>query len=341
MPFTDIKYKNKNLSIHKAITKPNFNEKTVLVSSTWDYVDLWLKRQRKDQARFFWNQAHSFYDATMSLPKTSAPLTAYYCFLNAVKTMLIAKNIQFSDQHGVSGFTINEQTSLSNEKVKFQTGGILPALCRHLGESANGEIYSLKDLLYNLPNIHRSFDLTYSADTELFIPIIEPKIVKSTDTHEAWFCAEIEGKYANQHTVNKLPQGFEKDISITDKFIIRKSDRFRWESNNKSASLARYQTYHQNIRKNIYYINSNTRLWYIKRGGNITGIIPRSTMTIMFAAMHKLSELARYTPDKLAKHFDCQHNWLLSEFINAATAQFIDEISSELTGYEFWLPNRN
>ena len=64
-------------------------------------------------------------------------------------------------------------------------------------------------------------------------------------------------------------------------------------------------------------------------------------MTITFAAMHKLSEMARYTPDKLARHFDCQHNWLLSEFITSAPNQFIDEISSELTGHEFMLPGRN
>ncbi len=341
MAFKDINYKNKNLTIHKAITDPRFNEKTVLVTSTWDYVDLWLKRAGKHDARFFWNQAHSFYDATLALPKTSAPLTAYYCFLNAAKALLITKGIPFSDEHGVSGFTVAGPSSLSNEKVKLKLGGILPALCQHLGEPSNEEIYTLKDLLYNLPNIHRAFDLTYSSDTELFIPISDVKIVRSTTTHEAWFCAELKEKYANQHTINKLPAAFEREISITDKYIIRARKRFNWRPQDRSASLIRYKNYHQKLRKDILYINGGSRLWYIKRGGNTNGIIPRNTMTIMFAAMHKLSELSRYTPDKLSKHFDCQHNWLLSEFINSASSQFIDEISSELTGHEFMLPGRN
>jgi len=339
--FKDISYKNKNLTIHKAVSEPHFNEKTVLVTSTWDYVDLWLKRARKHDARFFWNQAHSFYDATLLLPKVSAPLTAYYCFLNAAKALLLTKGGTFSDQHGVSGFTIGGQTSLSNEKVKFQSSGILPALCQHLGETANGEIYTLKDLLYNLPNIHRAFDLTYSADTELFIPISNPKIVRSMTTHESWFCAELTDKFANQHTINKLPASFERERSVEDKWLIRARRRFDWYSNQKPASLNRYKNYHKNLRKDLYYINGGSRLWYIKRGGNINGIIPRSSMTITFAAMHKLSEMARYTPDKLARHFDCQHNWLLSEFITSAPTQFIDEISSELTGHEFMLPGRN
>ena len=114
----------------------------------------------------------------------------------------------------------------------------------------------------------------------------------------------------------------------------------RCNFHNHPASLNRYKTYHKALRKDIYYINGVNRLWYIKRGGNIAGIIQRNTMVLMFAAMHKLSELARYTPDKLSKHFDCQHNWLLSEFISSAPSQFIDEISSELTGHEFMLPGR-
>ncbi|HAS6185908.1 TPA: hypothetical protein I7160_21370 [Vibrio vulnificus] len=341
MGFQDIKYKNKNLTIHKAVNNPNFNEKTILVTSTWDYVDLWLKRANKPDARFFWNQARSFYEATQTLPKTSAPLTAYYCFLNATKALLLTKGVQFSDEHGVTGFSVNTQTSLSNEKVKFKRNGILPALCTLLGEPCNDEIYTLKDLLYNMPNIHRAFDLTFTADKELFFQLSSPKIVRSDTTHEAWFCAEFTDKYATQHTFNKLPNRFERERSVTDKYMVRMRRRFNWVPNQRPASLARYKTYHKRLRKDLYYINGSTRLWYIKRSGNIAGLIERSNLTLTFAAMHRLSELARYTPDKLAKHFDCQHNWLLSEFIESASNQFIDEISSELTGHEFMVPGRN
>jgi hypothetical protein len=341
MAHRDIKHKRKNLTIHKSVTTPHFNESTVLVTSTWDYVDLWLKRAGKKDARFFWSQARSFYDATKILPKTSAPLTAYYCFLNATKTLLLAKGVQFSDEHGVSGYTKKGHTSLSNEQVKFKTSGVLPALCRHLGEPADESSYSLKDLLYNLPGIHRAFNLTYSSDPELFIPLTDPKIVKSAKTNEAWFCAKVTGQYATSHTMNKLPDKFERDISAEDAFLIRSANRFNWKPNQTAQNLAKYKTYHTKLRKNIYYINGAQRLWYLKRAGNILGLIQRSSMTIAFAAMHKLSEMARYEPDKLSRHFDCQHNWLLSEFISSASAQFIDEISSELTGHEFMLPGRN
>lgn len=56
----DIVYKNKALTIHKALNEPHFNEKTILVTNAWDYIDLWLKRNHKSEAQFFWQQAKHF-----------------------------------------------------------------------------------------------------------------------------------------------------------------------------------------------------------------------------------------------------------------------------------------
>jgi len=340
MTATVITHNGKHLTLHKAVSSPHFNEKTVLVTSTWDYVDLWLKRARKNDARFFWNQARSFYEATQNLPKTSAPLTAYYCFLNATKALLLTRGQQFGDQHGLSGFARAGPSALSNEIIKFKNGGILPALCQLLGEQVNQEIYSLKDILYNLPYIHRAYNLTIPSDPELFIPILNPRIVKSTTTHEAWFTAELSGRYATGHTINKLPNGFEHDLGFPNEYVIRCSRRFNWRSQERPASLGRYKTYHHRLRQEIFYINGSSTRWYLKRGNMNNRLIARNALPLAFAGMHRLSELSRYSPDALARHFDCQHNWLLSEFISAAPNQFIDSISSEITGHEFAFPER-
>jgi hypothetical protein len=164
--------------------------------------------------------------------------------------------------------------------------------------------------------------------------------VRSDQTHEAWFCADLEGKYGTQHTINKLPQGFERDMGFPNSFVIRCTRRFSWRPRDKTASLARYKTYHDRLRKDIFYINASTKRWYLKRGKMDGRLIERNALPLAFAGMHRLSELSRYSPDKLAKHFDCQHNWLLSEFISAAPNQFIDAISSEITGHEFAFPER-
>lgn len=51
--FAPIIYRGKPLTVHKAIVSPDFNSKTILVTSTWEYVEMWLKRNHKDDALFY------------------------------------------------------------------------------------------------------------------------------------------------------------------------------------------------------------------------------------------------------------------------------------------------
>ena len=347
MPAKQITLGNKRLAPQKAIVYPDFRSKTVLAEDTWDYVKMWLKRMRKGRALFYWEQAEQFHQATLQFPNTSAPVTAYYCFLNATKALLTVRGRPSPEHHGVTGKSTSQRAYLSNEVVTFHRGGVLAALCAYLGESARGQKYTLHDILYNLVYIHRAYNLTFSSRPELFTPVSELKFVKKPGSSEAWFCAEIEdGRYANQHTINKLPGDYEKDTSpdlLKDgKFVIRSKSRLTWRlrRTHQEGNLTRLTNYHRRVRRSLYYIHGQSRLWYVKRRSGLDGMIDRSSPTLTYAAMHRLSELARYDPMLLAKHLDSQHNWLLSEFISTARMQFIDEISSEITGQEFLIPGR-
>lgn len=340
MPTKEILLNSKVIQTHKATINPDFNKKSILVDNPWEYVELWIKRHNNNNALFYWQQANGFYEATKQLPKTSSPLTAYYCFLNATKSLLEIKGIKYSDKHGVTGSSINNVSSLSNEIIKFQANGVLSELSRLLGENVNGEEYTFKNLIYNLGFIHRAYNLTYSSDPELFYPIHKPHFVRINGQNEAFFTAEIKSEfYKNQNTINKLPKTLERDLGYPEKWIIRKKNRFQWLSGraNKSKNLIRLKSYHQSVRKDIHYIYGSTDLWYFKRNG-FGNSVNKNTLTITFALMHRLSELSRYDPVRLKKHFECQHNWLISEFINLAPAQFIYAISCEITGQEFKIP---
>ena len=334
MACRQLKLGTRSVQLHKASVSPDFASKTVLVGNAWDYVSMWLKRQgqRTTQELFYWDQARQFFEATKSLPNTSAPLTSYYCFLNAVKTLLVIRRVDFSEHHGVSGQASRKKTSLANEVVEFKSSGVLAALCKYLGEPAAGQ-YPLRDILYNLPYIHRAYTLTFSSRPDLFIPISKPRFVIKNGTTKSWFSTEVTDRhYANQHTVNKLPSGFERDAALNGSFVVRRKRRFDWKTGQNSANLDRLRTYHRRTRRHTYYIHAPTPLWYLKRNSNGAGMIDRSSLTLTFAAMHRLSELARYEPMRLARHFDSQHNWLLSEFIATARDQFLDELASEITG---------
>jgi len=341
MVFEEIYLNSKPLSLHKAHINPEFNSKTILVTNTWDYVEMWLKRgreSRKKEALFFWQQARHFYNAAKQLPNTSSPLTGYYCFLNSTKALLLVKGIDFANEHGVSGESRGNRRVIATEIVKFKTSGVLPALISYLEEDRAFKEYTLKDLLYNLPYIHRAYNLTFKSSAELFIPVSSPLYVKKSDSDEAWFCAKLGRGFTNQHTINKLPDGFELDKGKPEEFIIRRKKRFYWRTGQQDNNLRNLSSYHQKIRKNLFYIYGSTKLWYIKRKNNINNCIEHTDLPLTFAAMHRLSELARYSPNILAGYFDSKYNWLLSEFILNSLNQFIDEISSEITGHEFMMP---
>jgi len=177
MSFKPIIYDNKPLTLHKAIIQPDFNSKSVFVTDTWEYVEMWLKNEKKTESLYYWKQAKNFYYASKQLPKTSSPLTSYYCFLNATKALLTSKNIPYRELHGIKGETKSKKNVfLTSEFVTFQQNGILSELCKYIGETCNDE-YNLSDLLYNLPYIHRAYNLTYKSSNELFIPISEPVFV--------------------------------------------------------------------------------------------------------------------------------------------------------------------
>jgi diacylglycerol kinase len=74
------------------------------------------------------------------------------------------------------------------------------------------------------------------------------------------------------------------------------------------------------------------KLWYIKKSiPNNNSIINRSSLTLIFAVMHYISELVRYSPAEFNRLLNTKQNWLVVEFLNMALDQFVDEISAELT----------
>ena len=79
-------------------------------------------------------------------------------------------------------------------------------------------------------------------------------------------------------------------------------------------------------------------MWYLKRNVDTDKIVNMYSPTITFAIMHRLSELSRYSPDRLQHILDSQMGWVVSEFIKLAPFQFIDEISAEITGKEIMPP---
>ena len=319
MAYRPITLRNSKIRPHKAFMEPKFDAPTIIVGDQFDYVDLWLKRNSTLESVLYWQQAKNFYIAAIDVPKESKPIVAYYCLLNATKALLASKKISFSPLHGLAGTSNGNKTSLANEISKIKGKGLLFSLARYYSANICGRSISMKDALYNLPFVHRAYTVTYRGTLDLFIPISDPHFVRQPNGYEAWFCAEIiDEKYKKTNIFNRQ-RGWEVDKGSKNKFIIRRKRRFKWDTSRgtrKADRIKKLIRYHQKIRRDIKYIHSAQRLWYFKRNDRVAGVLPWPTPVLIYIVMHRLSELARYNPKRLQRHFQCQHNWLLAEFIH-------------------------
>lgn len=333
-----VRVSNRDLRPHKAALQPLLDARTVLTNSPWDFVALWLKREGKDNALLYWNQARAFADGARGMPIQSAPLLHYYSFMNAAKALLSAKGITFDEYHGVKAHNIrgaSPRITLSNEGVRLLGQGVAPSLSAYLGEPEPSRTHSLEELLLNIPCIHRTFCLTYRSQADLFIPLADCKYVYDTDTSQAHVAATLSKDFAESRFIRRLPAtmqhsgglGVRSVLSVPlTRHVVRDPD-----------DVAQLLILHRTVRQDLHYINGAQTLWYAK--SNLTGRLQRFPLTVALMAMHRLSEICRYRPVQLAAFLAGQKNWLLSEFIQMAPQQFLDEIAAELTGYQFMIPN--
>ncbi len=195
MSSEELRVSNRAIYFRKSITQPDFTSESVLVKDSFQFLSLWLERNCKE-ALPYWRQAENYYHASKNLPPLSAPLTSYYCFLNAVKTLLIVKGIKYKERHGVSGkFEPDAKRALSNENVNLKEVGILAELTKYLAEPEKEKSHTLYDLLGNLPFVHRAYRHTYSSQKELFIPVSNVLYKKNPDNNKVWCSSVVKGRF--------------------------------------------------------------------------------------------------------------------------------------------------
>ncbi|WP_214723883.1 YaaC family protein [Exiguobacterium sp. s143] len=195
------------------------------------------------------------------------------------------------------------------------------------------EVYTLKDLLYNLEYVHRAYKLTFPSDTELFIPILNPRFV--TDKKSGWLEFQLESEYSKKRVLNHFSD-FELDEHYgLNTCYLKTKEKFNWVTSSKAKNYNDFLNYYHKYRNAFVYIYSTNELWYYKRNDLKSRIIFKNSMVLTLASMHRLSEMSRYDPNTLSAHLDSKHGWLLSEFINKSIYQFVDMISSEISGDDF------
>ena len=241
--------------------------------------------------------------------------------------------------HGVSSSRQNITGNVRKDKIIYGATGVLCNLSRILDEPDQRQEYTVYDLLYNLPCVHRTFTITNTDATELFIPISDVSFTLTNNAdaakREVYIRFRVDSIYDNYRMRNYLPNKVKYTVPPGDEVpYYRIKKQFKWNIHESmSGRLNALIKYHKDARKTFYYINGSQMLWYIKKElPKNTHLVDRHSMTIIYGVMHWLSEQVRYSPNIFEKLMKSKQNWLIREFIDLGLPQFIDEISSEITG---------
>jgi hypothetical protein len=174
----------------------------------------------------------------------------------------------------------------------------------------------------------------------MFIPVANCGYVAQRRSNSIFFRADVTQNVSLKTAVKKLPPEFVADEEFGPR-AIRSSAHVTCRSPGRlsQTAIAAIVNLNRTLRRELFFINGAEALWYIKSVTNGPARIQRQLPTLILGAMHRLSEISRYHPLQMASLLAGQKNWLLSEFIQMSADQFIDEIASELTGYQFLIPN--
>ncbi|MBX3114157.1 MAG: hypothetical protein KF836_06285 [Fimbriimonadaceae bacterium] len=339
-----LRINDRDIGLHKATISPILGSRTVLTNSHWEYVALWLRREHKEKSLFYWQQAQTFAQTAENMPVSSAPLLHYYSFMNATKALLSAKSIPFDEHHGVKAHNMrgaSKKIALSNEGVRLLQRGIAPALSTYLQEAETINTHSLEDLLFNIPYVHRTFCLTFKNQKDMFIPLTDCHFEIDPASNTVYFTAMLSKDFAGSKFLKRLPSTLVADTTKNDGRSIRSVNVpvLANPSAPVAVDLVNITNLMKELRPDINYIAGTQTLWYAKSIVSGPKRLKRSPLTCSLIAMHRLSEICRYRPIELASFLNGQRNWLLTEFIRMSPSQFLDEISAELTGQQFMIPN--
>ena len=82
--------------------------------------------------------------------------------------------------------------------IEIQSKGILPALSAYLGETETQTKHTLRDILFIVPWVHRTYCHTYRSQTDMYVPLKHCSYVVDTGTNLAFLRAQMSDDFPLQ-----------------------------------------------------------------------------------------------------------------------------------------------
>ena len=355
----EIKRNNLVFRLRKASRDPAMKGRIVLTDDLFTYVDFFYKQnpRRMNSGEgsygeyrylFYWEQARHFYNASKNLPIEAAPLTMYYCILNAVKSYLLYESkgdqeIQESlKMHGIQEGCNSKGKlygKLEEISLKRMEKGVFSCFSRMIDINFQNtwELNwqpEMKMLLGAVPFVHNAYITTYglSKKKECFLPLRDgfPPEFSICSDKKIHLSVKLKKEYFSKTAV-RLPEEIKE--SFRESFLIDTNDPFTLISR-EGFEIEELKEKYCGLRSHFTYITSDQRIWYLKKFNAENKALRLNDLTLIFALTHRFSEIVRYRPEQMKLILDGKENWIVHEFLTMALDQFIDRLAAEITKRE-------
>lgn len=321
----------------------------MLASNPWKCLELHLASQRStaQKACSFLRQASHFYDAA-ERAGTAKPVLLYYAFLNLAKAIILHKRPAIDLSRAIHGIresqgNVPQRFTLTSQRVALQPArparpAILNEFCQALGYAklATNREWGIRDLLSQIPAIHRPYCHTLSRAERLYV-VSDPLFLHDHDDRDVWSVLRVKRP--------EFPSGEARRRMVGRKYFrfgtVESDDQhYSFESSCVSygrSPLECLPALCAQLRMSgvVSILTPYGYRYYL------SDFEPRLRVPPIVAAYMSVfyfGSVARYRPSDFEKMRSGKYGWVIEEMLSTQGEQFVYQAVSELLGSEVSRP---
>jgi len=332
----------------------------IVTADIWEFfahlIGQRLEGPRQTEAYAYVDQARDFFDTATNCRIGSKPLLYYYSFLNLAKMTLALRGVPLpiGAFHGITESRRNterQRLRFEGQFVRMQAASpdrsrVFTEFVRLFGgRVGSGREYRIRDLLGQIPSIHRTFTRV-TGRRSAFVPIKETRVLH--DGSQIWVRLILDGQ--DKDVKETLPRvrrrrAFQRVLRrVTPDADGTQKGHVWFES--EAIAGRRGAGIDQAMRKvaaSLKTVGIRTLLTVSGEGYRCyfwTGE-PREALPLLpagYAVMFYLGSITRYRPNEFDTVISGGHSWLVHEFLATQPLQFCYGLASYLAGTDVVRP---
>jgi len=314
-----------------------------LVSDPWGYLQVSIQKQARrhpslikqyEDAEYFLNLAHEYYQAASSVQSMTKALLYYYGYLNLSKAYLSTVGVQFGGRREYHGLALIGRARVRVVPRSPNSINIFPDLMFHLKQvNVQNQTLDPGQVLPVLPEIHE-IGMASGAFRRRRLVRVDVTFHQSEESHRVWYRIALNKN--DRPLIRDLYSRFYSGLREQLLWQIPPDEKHIWFESTRTFG---YKRSTREVYKRICAeVNSMPIFSLLTRQGYRHYVLLRSwpfdQIGASFIAMFWLGSLVRYRLREIRTIMDTVYGPVLSEFVAMNPVQFLYHMTNYMTNSE-------